>query len=597
MSIIQERLLKLRRQMAQQGLDAFIISGTDPHQSEYVCPRWRTRAWISGFTGSAGTVVITADTAGLWTDSRYFLQAEKELEGTGVDLFKVGMPGVPDHTAWLVRQLPAGSCIGTPAAEISMASAAALQELCSSKGLVFTATDDLLEHIWDDRPALPDGKIRAVDTALTGRTREDKIAAVRDALASAGAQSTVISSLDDIAWLLNLRGADVAYNPVFLSFLCITPDSVTLFCDAQKFADEGELKHLAKRVHIEPYAAVYSRIASLIPEGTSVYLSPERISSGLRSAVPATCPIVEGVDISTRLKAVKNPVELEGMKQVHRTDGAALTAFLHWIDRTWDQQLEPLDECTLAQKLLSFRQEAEGFLGESFSPIAGYRDHGAACHYSATPQSAYPITGEGLLVLDTGGQYLGGTTDVTRTLVFGKPSVDQIRDYTLVLKGHLAVRRQKFPEGTCGYQIDSVARTALWNEGLSYSHGTGHGVGHMLNVHEGPQNISTKPITVALEAGMVVSNEPGLYREGRHGIRIENLVVVTRREQTEFGQFLGFDDLTMCPYERKLIDSSLLTDQERQQVDDYHARVYEALSGRLSQEVSDWLKQRTRPID
>lgn len=589
--MIEDRLRALRTQMAEEGLSAYIIFGSDPHASEYVPPRWRTRAWISGFSGSAGTVVVTEDSACLWTDSRYYLQAERELSGSEFILFKEGLVNVEGYTEYLIKSLSPGCSIGSCATEISIADAERMEKALAAGGIGLTLTDDLLDRVWTDRPALPQGSVRELSQELTGSGRVEKIEAIRSELSKKGCDTTIIASLDDIAWIMNLRGSDIAYNPVFLSFLLITGDTVSLFMEEQKLSSACSLQD---DCDIYPYGDIYSRLPGLLQNSRNIYLSSQRVSKALQMQIPSSVKEHHGTDISTSLKAVKNSTEVQGFKTAHLQDGVAMASFLCWLDAQDD--LSQLDECSLAERLLSFRELSDVFITESFAPIAGFSDHGASCHYSATEESAYRFSRDGLLVLDTGGQYEGGTTDITRTLCFGRPTDQQIDDYTLVLKGHLALKRQLFPEGTCGYQIDTIARAALWNRGLAYSHGTGHGVGHMLSVHEGPQRISPHPNTTALVPGMVVSNEPGLYREGAHGIRIENLVLVVKKEQTGFGQFLGFEDLTLCPYERRLINTELLDQQEIDQIDRYHRRVYEEISSSLSEEARVWLKEKTSPI-
>ena len=588
-----DRIEALRDQMREEQLDAVIIFGTDPHQSEYVSDRWRSREWITGFTGSAGTVVVTAGEAGLWTDSRYFIQASGQLEGSGVTLFRMGMPDVPDYPQWLAGILEEDAAVGVFADEVSVAQYRELANTLSAKGISLKVTRDLLLPIWTDRPAIPGEPVTELPLSLTGMSRKEKIGLVRREAAEKGAASVLISSLDDIAWLLNLRGGDVSYNPLFLAYTYITAGEVHLFGNMEML---NKIDSLSDEVTLHPYEEAVLRLKELAAGQPSVYLCPERVNMALYAAFDASTKVISGRDITTDLKSTKNEVELEGMRESHRQDGAALVSFLHWIDEQWDPSAEPLDEILLAEKLLAFRTRQELFITESFSPIAGFRGHGALAHYAATEESAAALEGNGLLVLDTGGQYRGGTTDVTRVLLFGEPTAGEIHDYTMVLKAHLALGRQKFPAGTCGYQLDTVARMLMWNAGMNYGHGTGHGVGHMLNVHEGPQRVSPHPVTVPLRPGMVVSNEPGLYREGEHGIRIENLVYVVEGETTAFGSFLAFENLTVCPYERRLIDRSLLTHEEIEQVDAYHRWVYGQLEGSVDKEALRWLGAKTAPL-
>lgn len=584
--MIRQRVEQLRKLMREKGLDAYVVTGTDAHQSEYVCERWKTRSWISGFTGSAGTVVVTHDAACLWTDSRYFLQAELQLEKQVYTLFKIGMPGVPSWQNYLIRTLPGSQTVGICAGEITLAGYRDLSAQLGGADLKLETTDDLLDAIWHDRPGLPAEEITRVDSTLTGLGWREKVDMLKEFVHARKADAMLITMLDQIAWVLNLRGNDVPYNPVFLSNLLITDAGVHLFCSRKDLQVEG--------LSIHGYEQAPKKIKELLGGSRGLYITPSTVNMELIDAVGSSVKLIEGPDIVAEKKAVKHEVELDGFRDAHLADGTAMVRFLSWLD---DPQEEPLDEISLADKLREFRSEHPYFLSESFSTISGFRDHGAIVHYSADSEGAYPIEGDGLLILDSGGQYKGGTTDITRTLVFGEPTGQQRRDYTMVLKAHLALGRQRFPAGTYGYQLDGITRMQLWNEGLNYGHGTGHGVGHMLNVHEGPQSISPKPIAVELKPGMVLSNEPGLYRQGAYGIRIENLVAVEYREQTAFGDFYGFEQLTLCPYERKLIDISLLDGQEIAQIDTYHQKVRELLGGYLDKKEALWLEKKTRVLE
>jgi Xaa-Pro aminopeptidase len=587
--MIRERVQQLRKVMETEGIDAYIITGTDPHQSEYVCERWKTRAWISGFTGSAGTVVITADTAALWTDSRYFIQAEQQLDPELFELYKSGNIGVPSYQEFLARQLEASQVVGICDQEISLTQFRDLSHELQSNKIELTTTGDLLDRIWKDRPGYPDRPVRSIDPALTGVSWEEKVHDLRSVCRRYGADSMLITPLDEIAWTLNLRGEDIPFNPVFLSYLLISDDSVCLYC-----SDAAEHSSLPEGIETASYDQAAALIAERLEGSRGLYVTPETVNMEIINTIGTITTLIEGPDMVSGRKAVKHERELDGMRFVHKLDGAAMVTFLCWLEQEGTSR--DLDELSLARKLLGFRSEQPGFMGESFTTIAGFRDHGAIVHYCADKDSSYPLTGDGLLILDSGGQYVGGTTDITRTLLFGEASEKQRRDYTMVLKAHLGLSRQLFPAGTNGYQLDGIARMQLWNAGLNYGHGTGHGVGHMLNVHEGPQSISPKPITVALEAGMVISNEPGLYRFGEYGIRIENLVTVVEDHQTPFGDFLAFEQLTLCPYERRLIDMDLLDVSEIEQIDRYHQRVFEQLSAYLGEKEVSWLEQKTKPL-
>ncbi|MBL7005517.1 MAG: aminopeptidase P family protein [Spirochaetia bacterium] len=591
---IRERVSALQKIMNQKQIDAYIISGSDPHQSEITPQRWAVREWISGFTGSAGTVVVTQEKAGLWTDFRYYIQAEKQLKNSGITLFKQGLPGVPEPAEWIRQELQPGACVSAAAEELSADQYKKFLHQFTSVDILFKTSEDLVDKVWIQRPEVPGNRVYEIPETICGKSREEKI---REVLAIASntykADFLLLSSLDDIAWLLNLRGSDVAYNPLFLSYLLLGKEKTLFFCDSKKIPDSIR-ERLSGVVEIFPYTEVFQSITKNIRRGSRVLLSPEKTNMRLYQEIAAHAEIVEGRDITTELKAVKNSVELAGMRRIHKQDGAAMVGFLSWFEKNAGK-LE-LDECSTAEKLLDYRKKQLDFLGESFSPIVAFGANGALCHYLATAETAAEIAGHGLVVLDSGGQYNGGTTDITRTLLVGKPTVQEIREYTLVLKGHLAVSRQKFPEGTCGYQIDAFARKPLWDMGINFGHGTGHGIGFMLNVHEGPQSISPKPVNIPLKPGMILSNEPGIYREGKFGIRIENLLVVAPAEETDFGKFLCFEDITRCPYDRKLIDTNLLTKEEVEQINSYHSVVFEDLYSVLDKEEKEWLQHKTKPL-
>ncbi len=591
MAEIEKRLEEIRNLMREQQLDAWVDFGSDPHGSEYVAPRWRSRAWLSGFTGSAGTIVITADKALLWVDSRYHIQGAEQIARTPFMLQKLGNPGVLDHVSYLASVLEVGCRVGMIGETVSVSTVRSLREAFSEKSLQVVFTDDWLADIWEDRPSIPAEPVRAQDIMVAGTTSGAKIQKIRSMLENLGCTHTIISSLDDIAWILNLRGSDIAYNPVFLSYLLIGQQEAVLFTDESRL-DSNWVKDFSEFGTIKAYDAVFEHLLTAFKETDVVYISPEKTSITLRNSIPVGVKIVEGRDISTNLKAIKSPIEIEGMRRAHVLDGIAMVKLLAAIDRT--EQV--FTELSIAKALEDFRAEDEEYLGPSFSPIAGFGPHGALAHYSASEVSSVPLEGNSLLVLDTGGQYRTGTTDITRTLLFGEPSHQMKRDYTLVLKGNLALAAQRFPVGTYGYQLDILARQYLWQSGYSYGHGTGHGVGFCLNVHEGPFNVSPKPIVVPLETGMIMSDEPGLYREGVYGIRIENLVVVQHAGTTEFGEFLAFDVLTLCPFERRLIDTSLLSEGEKQMIDAYHGWVYAELSKKLNEDDAEWLHQATLPL-
>ncbi|MBO6001146.1 MAG: aminopeptidase P family protein [Spirochaetales bacterium] len=583
---VNERVESLRSQMKKAGLDAFIINGTDPHQSEYVSPRWHTRRWISGFTGSAGTVIITQKEALIWVDSRYFVQCADQIKGTVFEMRKTDGPEASSPIDYLQKNFSKNQKVGI-AEETLMLSE---KEEYKKKGINIQATEDLLDHIWKDRPQMPDYPVEKMDDALCGLSGSQKIEEIRKLGHQNSEDYHLISSLTDIAWILNLRGTDVEDTPVFLAYLLIGPKDVKLFTPKSRFKN---VKPDCYSVH--EYDDVTQELSKL--SNVTVRFDPEKTNMKLASALEKAngVKISRGRDYSSDLKAVKNDAELEGMRIAHILDGVAMVNFLAQVKSgEYD-----FTEVTIAEALSQERELEEDYLGPSFSTIAGFGAHGAVVHYSATEETDIPITGNGLLVLDSGGQYSCGTTDITRTILFGKATREQKEDYTLVLKGHLALSSQVFPKGTSGHQLDVLAHQFLWQRGMNYFHGTGHGVGFRLSVHEGPQRISAKPDKgepVTLEPGMVLSDEPGLYKEGKHGIRIENLVAVTEAQTTDFGQFYTFEVLTCCPYERDLIVKSMLTADERRMVDEYHQWVRDMLIDMVDEEAKSYLIEATKPL-
>lgn len=594
MSSIQERLTALRAEMEAEQIDAYMVFGTDPHMSEYVADRWRDRAWISGFTGSAGTFVCTRKKAGLWTDSRYYLQAARELEGSGIVLFRQGEADVPGLCEWLGQGLPAGAVVGTYGWTISAELFRSLQQQLAVYGANLQASEDLLERIWDERPALPVEDVYQHDVRYAGQSRQAKIKQVQQQLWSIKADYQLLSSLSDIAWLFNLRGNDIQYNPLFLGYALVGKEDVHLCVERQKLSEELTSLLEEEGIKLSPYRAIEELLNNTLRTESRVVYDPAAVSFALARHIGALAKPVEKSDITTKMKALKNPTEIEGIKTALIKDGTAMTQFLYWLQHSWERG--SLTEVSVGNALLQYRSRQAGFMGESFHPIVGFRDHGAVIHYSADASSAYELDGEGLLLIDSGAHYLDGTTDITRTVVLGEGTPQQREDYTSVLKAHINLARARFPQGTRGIQLDSIAKHTLWTRGLSYSHGTGHGVGCFLNVHEGPQSISPKMIEAEIEPGMVNSNEPGLYREGAYGIRIENLVFTVEQFETPFGRFFGFETITLCPLERKLIDPALLTAEQREWVNEYHQKVYRELSPHLNTEERRWLEQQTRPI-
>jgi Xaa-Pro aminopeptidase len=589
---IHERISALRNLMEEKGVDAYIIPSEDPHGSEYVTPHWQCRQWISGFTGSAGTVVVTKKMAGLWTDFRYYIQASEELKDSGIELFKFGKEGVPSFENWLAKNLERGNTVGIDGKNFSVSSAETLKSLLEKSNITLKSDCFILDDIWtENRPSLPMGKVFIHETKYNGQSREDKLLTVRKIMQDNGATHHVLTSLEDICWLFNIRGNDLDTIPVVISYALITLNHSYIFTNEKKISDtvRSELKKAS--IVIKSYEEMEHALGS-IEKGSVVLVDKAKTSITLANAISSEAQILYDKNPTMLLKSLKNDIEIRNLRKVMETDGAAMVRFLKWIEE--DRRGEKHSELSLAGKLRSFRAMGEEFAGESFTPIPGYRAHGALCHYHASEESDYSIDDKGgLFLIDSGGQYPGGTTDITRTICLGNPTAQEIRDYTLVLKGHIALTRAQFPAGTRGYQLDLLARMAMWKEGIDYGHGTGHGVGHFSNVHEGPMNISPKPIDVTLQPGMVISNEPGIYREGSHGIRIENLVLVSKEKESEFGLFLNFETLTLCPYERALIDVQHLNSEEIEWIDEYNRQLVKRLSPLLNKDEQDWLKGKT----
>ncbi len=593
-SDIATRITELRQKMEENGIDAYLVPGTDPHQSEYPPEHFHCRHWLSGFHGSAGTVVVTREEAGLWTDSRYFLEAEARLEGTPVRLFKMDTPGVPDYASWLGETLKTGEVLSFDARLVSMATFDALAEQLEDQGVEVRPGPDLLEEIWEDRPPLPASPVYLHEERYAGESATSKIERLRGEMAKEGADTTLVTALDEIAWLLNIRGSDVNYNPIALAYLLVNSVAVHIFVDESKLAPEVQSHLDALDVACAPYEEVSEALRQLPKERTLLY-DGRRLNTALYSALPDGLEKVDAPAPITLMKAKKNDVQLQGIREAMRRDGAALVSFFLWLEEEIAAGRSP-SEREAGAALREHRAARELFVSEAFNTIAGYGPNGAIVHYAPPAEGSARIGYDDLLLLDSGGQYLDGTTDITRTTSFGTPSEQQRRDYTLVLKGHLAVATTPFPKGTTGHQLDTLARQFLWKELANYGHGTGHGVGHFLNVHEGPQRISQKSLKVALEEGMVISNEPGVYRNGEYGVRIENLVVVRDAGSRGFGEFYDFETVTLFPYERKLIDQSLLTDEEMRWVDAYHQRVYRELAPLLDEKGRDWLEGKTAPL-
>lgn len=590
---VVEKIEALRKLMKDKGIDAYIIPSSDPHQSEYVPEHWKSRAFISGFTGSAGTVVVTQDKAGLWTDGRYYIQAEKQLEGTGIKLFKAAQLDVPSFSDWTYEELSKGQCVGFDGRLLSTAKVREMKEKFDKKGLSINKKYDLVDEIWKDRPQVPVDPVFLHDVKFAGKTALEKLNEVRCEMDKKGVNYYLLSSLDDIAWLFNLRGKDIVNNPVFIAFALISKDSAWLFIDERKISQEvrGELEK--NGTYTEDYDSINSRLTAL-KKGDKILFDPNKVNINVYDSISKEAERVNGDNITTKLKAIKNPVEIENFRNCQVKDGVAMVKFLYWLDKNIASG--EVTEISASDMLEKYRSEQEYYRGLSFDTIAGYKDHAAMMHYKANQDTQYTLKAEGMLLVDSGGQYLDGTTDVTRTIVLGGLSAEEKRDFTLVLKGHIALAAVKFLYGATGSNLDVLARQPIWEAGIDYKCGTGHGVGFMLNVHEGPQSFSQKPNTVLLEPGMVITNEPGIYKEGKHGIRTENMILVVSDKETEFGQFMRFEDITYCPIDLDGIDASMLNDKEIKWLNSYQKKVYELLSPHLNEDEKEWLKKETREL-
>lgn len=593
-TIIQQRISALREAMKHYNMGAYIIPSSDPHLSEYPADCWKSRQWISGFTGSAGTIVITAYKAGLWTDSRYFLQAAKELEGSGIELYKMGLPETPGLPAFILRNLQENETVGLDGQTYSVADAEELNLVLKKKKITLDVSRDLIHEIWIDRPAIPGGMLFELPVEYSGKSTSDKLEAINTKLHEAGADGLVLCALDEIAWTFNIRGNDVEYNPVVVSYAFISEEETVLFILPGKITHEMSKNLQAEGVTLADYSKITSYLAKL-KDKTRLYIDPKKTNFALYNALPFSCEVIEGVSPVAMLKSIKNEKEIEGFSNAMVRDGVALTRFFIWMEKSLSAG-KTLTEISISEKLAEFRNKQALYVSESFETIAGYKGHGAIVHYGATPESNATLAQEGLLLIDSGAQYFDGTTDITRTIALGEPTEAMMKDFTRVLKGHISLAKCKFPQGTRGSQLDILARKALWDNGINYMHGTGHGIGHFLNVHEGPQSIRMEENPVALQPGMVISNEPGVYRTDEYGIRIENLILVREDSETEFGKFYSFETLTLCPIDRKLIITSQLSARERAWLNKYHQRVYEKLSPFLFEEEKEWLKNKTAEL-
>ncbi len=587
-----EKLASIRQVMKEKGVDAYIIPSSDPHISEYLPDRYKCIAWTSGFNGSAGTLVITPDFAGLWTDSRYFVQANEQLAGTGFELVKLQAQGRPEYVTWLANKLGKGQLVAFDGNLASVAVAQAVQAELLPLGIQVDGHIDILANIWEGRPALPTAKAYLLNEETTGQSTKSKLSAIREQLKTKRTSTHFVSSLDDLAWILNIRGNDVKCNPVVLGFLLIDGDKNTLFIQSGKLDEQYVADLKASGVDVLDYENAFEAIRQI--QSDNILLDPKRTCFAIYDAVPKSVKIIEEMNPSTLLKAVKNKVELTHTRNAMRKDGVALTKFFKWLEE--NVASGTLTEISIADRLQQFRSELDGFVDISFDTIAGYLEHGALPHYKATEESDATLKPEGLLLVDSGGQYVDGTTDITRVISLGNIKPEERIDYTLVLKGMIEGSTAVFPKGTRGYQIDAITRRPLWEKLRNYGHGTGHGVGFFLNVHEGPHVFNSAAIDIAVEEGMITSIEPGLYREGQYGIRIENLVHSKTIESNYFGEFMDFETLTVCYIATDLVDKSILDQKHIDWLNQYNAWVYDQLSPSLTADEKNWLAEKTKAI-
>ena len=595
--VIQNRLVLLREEMRSAGVDFYLLPTADFHNSEYVHAFFKAREYFSGFTGSNGTMVVWQEGAGLWTDGRYFVQAERELEGTGIELYKMLQEGVPTIKEFLTREMKEGQILGFDGRVVPTATGMELEKALAEKGVTIQYQCDLAGEVWADRPALPAGEVWVVPKEVAGVFLEDKLTSVRESMKKNRANGFFLSKLDDIMWLLNIRGCDVECNPVALSYFYVSEEEAVLFIQSRALPKEVKEYLEKKQIRVEEYDTVQNFLEQM-PKKQKILLDKRYCSYAFYKVLQKACKIVDAKNPSELLKAVKNPVELSNMKDIYLKDSLAVTKFIYWLKSNIGKQ--EITEITAADYLEKLRREIPEFLDLSFPTISAYNENAAMMHYEATDESYAVLKPEGLLLVDSGGQYMGGTTDVTRTIVLGPVSEEIKKHYTLTAAGMLQMTHAKWLYGCTGRNLDILARQPLWEIGIDYQCGTGHGVGYILNVHEGPQNLRwrfTEGMTESvLEAGMDVTNEPGVYIPGSHGIRIENVLVVQKAEKNEYGQFMCFDTLTYVPIDLEAIEISFLTETQRKYLNEYHHAVYEKLSPYLSQEERKWLKQQTREI-
>lgn len=586
----KDKIALLQSKMQEQNIDAFIVFSADPHMSEYLPEEWQERSWLSGFTGSAGFVVITKNNAALWTDGRYFVQAPIELAGSGIELMKDGVEGTPNYIDWIISETQENATVAVNALATSHANWQLLEEKLSSKNRKLVSKA-LIDEVWTDKPSPSKNPIFVHPVERAGKSVSEKIAAIREKMKNQVATAHIISSLDDVAWTLNLRGSDVQCNPVFIGYILLTQTDAILFVDEEKLNEEAKSQLENSSVKVKNYSEFFNELQHLKNE--KILISPNT-NQAIFEELKAQNSFILAPVPGNLMKAQKNSAELEGFRTVMQRDGVAMVKFLYWL--THNAGKEAMNEFTIGEKLRGFRAEGKNFVGESFGSIVGYKENGAIVHYSAKKEGSKEVTNNGSILVDSGGQYLEGTTDITRTLPLGAVSDEFKIDSTLVLKGMIQLSMVKFPKGTRGVQLDAIARLPLWKAGKDYAHGTGHGVGSFMNVHEGPQNIRKDMNPQELLPGMVCSNEPGFYVEGKYGIRHENLVVVKEAEKTESGQFYEFETLTFCPFFKDIIVKDLLSQEEIGWLNNYHKQCEEKLGKHLDGEVKEWFLDLVKPL-
>lgn len=589
---VSERIQKLRELMKREQIDYYIVPSGDFHQSEYVAECFKSRAYITGFTGSAGTALIGKEKAILWTDGRYFIQANEQLKDSGVELFKTGIPGWPTLEEWLTENMTEDETLGFDGRVLSVNQYKEILRIKENKNINIVMDKDLIEGFWINKPEMPKEKIFLHDTKYCGKSASEKIQEVRNEMKKLGGKAYIIASLDDIAWLYNIRGNDVKNTPVALAYALVDEKQAALYINEEKVSSKDGEMLSREGITVKKYEDVFEDIKYI---RDSIILDPDKTSAYIYGQIHDSVKKIEELNISTRLKAIKNNIEIQNLKNCQLRDGVAMVKFIKWIKENVDK--ETITELTLADKLCEIRSQGDLFIEESFGTIAGYNEHAAMMHYSATEESAYKLEKEGILLVDSGGQYFDGTTDITRSIILGEIGKEEKRDFTLVLKAHISLMKAKFLKGTTGSNVDILSRRVLWEEGIDYKCGTGHGVGFCLSVHEGPQTIRPVPNKISLEPGMILTNEPGIYREGKHGIRTENIMLVVEDEKNdEFGEFYKFETMSYCPIDIEGIDVELLTEDERNWLNTYHKETYDKLSPLLNDDEEQFLKKVTRAI-